>query len=447
MTDRCKMALHLSAAIAAVAASVGFGMVAQGQQPGKFSAPPAGAGVARNWAHFLGPNYNGVPSVTGRFDPKGIQRVWSHELGPGCASVTIVDGKLYTMGNRKDQDVIYCLDPLTGEENWRVAYDCGLMAQNYEGGPSSTPTVDNGCLYAFSRKGQVHCLDARNGKYIWAASVEKWSPKGAWWGFADSPIVWEDRVFLNVTTKGLALDRRTGEILWSGQNAVPSYATILPLPRGNPVLDRPALVVQTCQNVDIVDPDTGASYLGEVPDWAKRQSNNNAVTPALFQNSLILMHGQHGLSKLSHKGGQWVEDWLCKDLIYHQWDWFTFNQQVIHNGHLIALAGRGTKASDRMMCVNLETGQVTWQTPEPFGNLILAADKLITVTQSGEIAWGVLDGIQYRETFRKKLLSGRYWSHPVLHDGCLYVRTNDGTLTCLRFETAPQRERTDRIAQ
>ena len=200
------------------------------------------------------------------------------------------------------------------------------------------------------------------------------------------------------------------------------------------------LLCRRARYVYIVDPDTGASYLGEVPDWAKRRSNNNAVTPTVFQNSLILMHGQHGLGKVSRKGGHWVEDWLCKDLIYNQWDWFTFNQQVIHNGHLIALAGRGTKASDRMMCVDLQTGQVTWQTPEPFGNLILAADKLITVTQSGEISWGVLDGIQYRETFRKKLLSGRYWSHPVLHDGCLYVRTNGGTLTCLRFETNPQQE-------
>ena len=350
MTNKCKLALHLPAAIA-VAASVAVGMAAQGQQPGKFRSPPAGTGVARNWAHFLGPNYNGVPSVTGRFDPKGIQRIWSHELGPGCASVTIVDGKLYTMGNRKDQDVIYCIDPRTGEENWRVAYDCGLMAQNYEGGPSSTPTVANGCLYAFSRKGQVHCVDARNGKYIWATSVEKWSPKGAWWGFADLPIVWEDRVFLNVTKKGLAMNRETGEILWSGRECCSVLchdpASSLGQSRARPS----CLVVQTCQNVDIVDPDTGASYLGEVPDWAKRRSNNNAVTPTVFQNSLILMHGQHGLGKVSRKGGHWVEDWLCKDLIYNQWDWFTFNQQVIHNGHLIALAGRGTKASDRMMCV------------------------------------------------------------------------------------------------
>lgn len=122
---------------------------------------------------------------------------------------------------------------------------------------------------------------------------------------------------------------------------------------------------------------------------------------------------------------------MCKELVYNEWDWFTFNRQVIHNGHLIALAGRGTKASDRMMCIDLATGKVNWQRLMPFGNLILAADKLITVTQEGEIAWG---GVEYRETFRKKLLDARIWSHLVLHDGYLYTRSNRGKLTCLRFD-------------
>jgi hypothetical protein len=192
--------------------------------------------------------------------------------------------------------------------------------------------------------------------------------------------------------------------------------------------------VQTCRNIDIVDPETGASLLGEAPDWAKRRSNNNAVAPARFKNSLIFMHAAHGLSKVSCVGDKWVEHWLCKELVYDKWDWFTFNQHVIYNGHLIALAGRGTEKSDRMMCVDLETGEAKWRKPMPFGNLILAADKLITVTQWGEIAWGVLDGVNYTETFRKKLFDQRSWSHPVLHEGRLYARTNRGKLTCFRFE-------------
>ena len=64
------------------------------------------------------------------------------------------------------------------------------------------------------------------------------------------------------------------------------------------------------------------------------------------------------------------------------------------------------------------------------------------VTELGEIAWGALQGNEYHETFRQKLLNGGvgpdtdgpYWAHPVLHDGHLYVRSNKGKLTCLQFE-------------
>ena len=336
MTTRWQALARSLTAIAAVTASVTFGLTGQSEAE-RFDSPPAGTGIAGNWAHFLGPNYNGVPYV-GEFDPQGIQQVWSRELGPGCASVTIVAGKLYTMGNRDDRDVVYCLDAKTGEEVWTFAYDCDLMPKHYEGGPNSTPTVADGRVFTLSRKGEVHCLDAQNGKKIWEASVEKWKPKGGWWGFSDSPIVWDDCVFVNVTEKGLALNRETGEILRSGQNAVPAYATMLPLAPGNSVLDRPALVLQTCRNIDIVDPATGASFLGEAPDWAKRRSNCNAVAPAVFKKGLVFMHARHGLSKVSRVGDKWVEDWLCKELVYNKWDWFTFNRQIIHNSHLIALA-------------------------------------------------------------------------------------------------------------
>jgi outer membrane protein assembly factor BamB len=404
--------------------------VAEGQ-PGGFGRLPQSA--AGQWAHFLGPDYNGVPRVD-RFDPKGIRPVWSREVGTGCSSVTIADGKVYTMGNRGDRDIVSCLDVKTGAEVWTFAYDCGLMPQSYEGGPGCTPTVSGGRVYTVSRKGQVHCLDARDGRKIWMASLEKWTPKGAWWGFNNSPVVWEDRVFLNASEKGVALNRNTGAVIWSGATGAPAYASILPLPRGNAVLDRPALVLLTCGSINIVDPGTGASLLGAAPDWAKRVSNNNAVTPAVFGGSLIFMHARHGLSRISRAGNTWTEDWLCPELMYNEWDWFTFNRQVIHNGHLFALAGRGTRTSDRMMCIDLATGKVKWQKPMPFGSLILAAGRLLMVTQEGEIAWGALDGIEYRETFRKKLLEPRIWAHPVLHDGRLYTRSNGGTLTCLRLE-------------
>ncbi len=402
---------------------------------------PDGVDVKENWAHFLGPSYNGVPLVE-HFAPKDIKQVWSRMVYPGCSSVTIVDGKLYTMGNHQESDIVFCLDVTTGETIWKFEYDSELMANNYEGGPNSTPTVADGRVFTLSRKGRIFCLDAQTGEKVWEASAEKWSPKGAWWGFSDSALVWGDKVFFNIGSRGLALRRDTGQIVWSSEQSIASYSTLLPLPASKGILNQPALVVQSCSSLDIVESETGKSFMGDTPQWAQRRSNCNAVTPAVYKGSLLFMHSGHGLSKVSKQGELWVEDWLCEELVYDKWDWFTFNRQVIRDGYLFALAGSRTERSDRLVCVNLDTGEVEWEKPSPFGNLTLAADKLIIVTQNGEIAWGSLDGNQYMETFRRKLLQGGrgreadgpYWAHPVLHDGYLYTRSNKGKLTCFRFE-------------
>lgn len=406
-----------------------------------FDAPPAGAGVGADWGHFLGPNYNGVPMVD-TFEPKAIELLWSKDIHPGASSMSIVDGKLYTMGNRDGREIIYCLDAQTGDEVWRYEYDSDLMPKLYAGGPNSTPTVTDGRVYTLSRKGQIFCLDAKTGDEIWQMSAEEWTPKGAFWGFSDSPVVWGGRVFANIGNRGLVLSADSGEIIWSSEDNVPTYATILPLPSGNTVLGVPAVVMQSCKGMEILDPATGESFLGTPGEWAQRKSNCNAVTPAIYQDSLLLMHSGHGLSRISRQGEQWVEDWLCKELIYDKGGWFTFNQQVIRNGHLYALAGNDREKDSRLACVNLETGEIAWQTPSPFGNLILVADKLVTVTQTGEIAWGDFDGVNYEEQSRQSLLNGGrgegkdgpYWAHPVFHQGHLYVRSNYGKLTCFRFQ-------------
>jgi len=402
---------------------------------------PAGSGEDANWAHFLGPSYNGVPPVE-NFEAKGAKQAWSKSLGPGCSSVTIVDGKLYTMGNVEGRDIVYCLNPATGDEIWTFGYDAEVLANNYEGGPNSTPTVADGHVYTLSRKGHIHCLDAQTGDKIWGTVADKWTPKKGWWGFSDSPLVWGDKVFVNIGSKGLALNKETGDIVWSSEESAVAYASIVPVPASASLLARPMLVVQTCVSIDIVEPSTGESLMGDKPAWAKRKANCNAVTPAIYGDSLIFMHAKNGLSKVSYREGQWVEDWLCEEAIYDKWEWFTFNRQVINKNYLFTLAGKGSKNTDRLICVNLETGKLEWQKPHDFGNLTLAGDKLILLTQNGQLSWGSLSGNEYNETYNSRpLLGGKgsdadgvYWSHPVLHNGRFYTRSTRGKLTCFEFE-------------
>jgi outer membrane protein assembly factor BamB len=102
----------------------------------------------------------------------------------------------------------------------------------------------------------------------------------------------------------------------------------------------------------------------------------------------------------------------------------------------------GSKREGVLICVDVKSGEVQWEKPAEFGNLLLAGDTLVMLSQTGELSWGTLDGGEYEEQQRIKPLegdrsregNGLYWPYPVLVDGHLYAKTTKGHLTCLEFK-------------
>lgn len=397
-----------------------------------------GQSQGAEWPHFRGPGYDGN-SPDGQIAGDGVTEVWSTGVDNGSCSVTIVDGKLFTMGNDKGSEHVVCLDAATGEEIWRFAYKCDLNPRLYPGGPNATPTIVDGHVYTISRVGQIFCLDAADGKKRWEASAEQWKAKGGWWGFSGSATVVGGLVVFNVGEKGLALEKATGKTVWSSEKPAKAYATVVPLP--DHVFDRPALVVQTATNIHFVDPRSGEPVFTESADWRTRVSNCNGVTPRWYDGSLYVLHAKFGLSKLALSADNGSEEWLCEAANFGRDDWFAFNQEVYHDGYALANIS-GTKREGVLVCVDVASGEVEWEKPTEFGNLLLAGDTLVKLSQMGELSWGTLDGGKYEERQRIKPLEGDrsregkglYWPYPVLVDGHLYAKTTKGHLTCLKFE-------------
>lgn len=400
--------------------------------------PCGGQPHGAEWPHFRGTAYDGNSPDT-QIAGEGVTEVWSTGVNSGSCSVTIVDGKLFTMGNNNGSEHVVCLDASTGEEVWRFAYECELNPRLYPGGPNATPTVVDGRVYTISRVGHIFCLDAAGGRKLWEASAEQWKAKGGWWGFSGSATVVGDLVVFNVGEKGLALERATGKTVWSSEKPAKAYATVVPLPKQ--VFGRPALVVQTTTNIHFVDPRSGEPVFAESSEWRTRVSNCNGVTPRWYGGGVYVLHGKFGLSKLTLGADGGREAWLSEAANFKRDDWFAFNQQVYHDGYALAIVG-GTKREGALICVDVNSGEVEWEKPAEFGNLLLAGDTLLMLSQTGALSWGTLDGGKYEERQRIKPLDGDgsregdglYWPYPVLVDGRLYAKTTKGHLTCLEFE-------------
>ena len=80
--------------------------------------------AADDWPRWRGADGSGV-SRESDWKPAALAKpkvLFRSQLGEGVAAVSIVAGKLYTLGNQGGQDVVSCLDAVTGKPLWRHVY-------------------------------------------------------------------------------------------------------------------------------------------------------------------------------------------------------------------------------------------------------------------------------------------------------------------------------------
>ena len=82
----------------------------------------------------------------------------------------------------------------------------------------------------------------------------------------------------------------------------------------------------------------------------------------------------------------------------------------------------------------MQTGDEKWRARNvKNGSLILAGDRLLILTEVGELVLADASAAAFKELApRKKILPGRCWVQPVLVNGVLFCRNNLGELVALK---------------
>src|SRR5687768_1655484 len=86
----------------------------------------AAAGIAqgRGWTQFGGPSRNftiDAPPLSA-WPAAGPKELWRRAIGEGYSPVAVDGGRLYTMMQRGEEEVVLSLDAATGETRWEHAY-------------------------------------------------------------------------------------------------------------------------------------------------------------------------------------------------------------------------------------------------------------------------------------------------------------------------------------
>lgn len=369
-------------------------------------------GEAADWHQWRGPARNGKTAETLKpWGRSGPRKLWSAQIGEGYSGVSVVGNRVYAMGNSGGRDTVYCLDAGSGRVLWKHSYrqDAG----DY-GGPRSTPTVDGSVVYTISRGGIACSIGSARGNLIWQKDLRReLGLELPQWGFAGSPLVHSGKVIYNLGTSGVAVDGR-GKVVWKSGRGAAGYSS----PVAYQIGTQKGVALFTASGLVGVDPNTGR-VLWQHP-W-QTSYNVNAADPVFVGDTVFISsnYGRGGaLLKLS--GGRPTVVWENRNMRNH------FNTSVY--------AARSFFGNDEntLKCLDYGTGRERWRLRGiGKGGLIVAGDKLLVLTERGELILAKATPSAYQELARARVMGGTCWTHPVLANGKIYCRNHEGELVCL----------------
>ena len=158
----------------------------------------------RGWAQF-----RGGPRRTGRAEsgPRPpLVPAWKAESGGGlhAGSPILVDRTLVIGTLNEDTPEaasVVALDAVDGSERWRRP-----VANSIKLSPAA---IDDLC-FAVSVTGEVVGLSVSDGEPVWSYQLGDASER---WVYS-SPLVWDERLYLGMSSHFVSLDPSSGEVLW-----------------------------------------------------------------------------------------------------------------------------------------------------------------------------------------------------------------------------------------
>ncbi len=384
------------------------------------------AGRGADWPMFRGPSHNGITQETAwshDWGTNGPPVVWRAEVGVGFSSFAVVEGRIYTMGHNGNKDntlgrsTVYCFDN-EGRTLWSYSYVAPLHPKLFEGGALCTPTVDQGRVYVVGNAGLVFCLDAMDGREIWkkdlCADLGYALPS---WMLSGSALVIDDVVYLNAGTAGTALNKQSGELIWSNGKQICGYATPVPLTIDN----TPSLAIFGKNKLFCVVRADGR-LLWEIP-WQTRY-DINAADPVVVGKQLYLSSDySKGCALYDITLTNATEVWFTKTMRNHM------SSPLLWQNYLYGFD------DTRLTCLRLRDGERIWREKDlGKGSLMMSSDgRMILLSDKGELVIALADPAGYKPVARAAVLpENRCWTAPVLANGHIYCRNAPGNVVCVK---------------
>jgi outer membrane protein assembly factor BamB len=389
-----------------------------------------------DWPQWRGPARDGKSPETGllkRWPEDGPAKLWTaHGLGKGSSPPSVTREGLYIMGLLGGDETLFALTP-AGQPRWSTP--CGPGWTKSHAGTRCQPAVDGDRVFFITSLVRAGCVDAATGRTIWSVdALTEFQGVHRSYGNAESPVIVPRSGgggALIVTPGGanatiVALDKHTGEPLWTTRALSQPAAYCSPI-----LLERGGLrIVVTMVKEGVVGVNAAN---GEVLWFAPHRNkyDNHMVSPVCSDGWLYVTSGYGAggqMFRLSDDGRSVAKQWeqAQPDTMH--------GGVVLVDGHLYGSCN--TKGRGQWACVKAETGEVVYQRPwVKEGSVLYADGHLYCYGEDGRVALVPArpDATEAAGRFAVPFAAGQHCTHPVIHDGRLFIRYGE-TLAAFRVK-------------
>ena len=281
-----------------------------------------------------------------------------------------------------------------------------------------------------NKAGILYCLREKNGKLQWKKDlVSEYGAVRPFFEFAGSPFVEGDLVILTANTSGMALNKRTGQLLWSSEQPPKNFATRNPSYTTGTEYSTPVVytyegksyaLLSSWKGLSSVDVTTGD--LLWLYEW-ELHSSATVPDPVMIGNRIYIASGSTELKELvgfllDIKSGKPKVCWENSNL------WSTIATPVFVDGYIYGCHNLPYDDNpDRgiLRCLNAETGELCWEKDLGHGfTFVAAAGKLIILTTRGMLHIAEATPSSYQEISSGDVLGGerkpvRFFGPPLLY--------------------------------
>ena len=385
--------------------------------------------------HWRGENSCGIYNETGllkEWPEEGPKKILATEgIGAGWGSVIMCENIMYAVGKRDSMDYMSAIT-MNGDILWQKVIGKG-WSRSFPAA-RSTPTFDDGRLYAMSGSGRMACIDAKSGDEIWGLNVDStYNTNWHHWGVAESPMILDDMVITvpaGETTAMVALNKYTGEEMWKTESlgGQRSYVT--------PVLleyeDLIQIIGVTANDILAVHPGTGeilwvyklSEKIAEIRD-EEHKAYILANSPLIKDRNVYVSGGYDNISimlEVAEDGNSVKEKWIDRTLDNHHHglvliDDYIYGSNWYSNRH------------GRWVCMSWETGEVKYVEEWNSKGVTVSADGMLYLYAEKSGLLGLAkpdkDGFDLISSFKLEEGKGQHWAHPFIKDGKMFMRHGD----------------------